>query len=177
MRRCLTLVGYRGSGKSTLGRQVADALGWAFRDCDRVVEERAGRSIRELFATEGEAAFRDLEEHCLNQLLALPEPWVLATGGGCVLRQPNRDELRRSGGLICYLGAPAAVLAERLRNDPQHRPALSGADPIAEVPEHLARREAWYREVADCVLDASRPLPELCAELVERLRPSAGSDC
>lgn len=164
MRR-VTLVGYRASGKSTLAARAAARLGWPWRDADVEAERRVGRPIAELFATEGEAVFRALEVRVLRELLAGEEPLVLATGGGCVLAARNRAVLRERGGLVAYLHAPAAVLAERLRRDAGGRPSLTGRDVAEEAAALLARREPLYREVADLVLDATAPVEKLAEDL------------
>src|SRR5436305_1450839 len=95
-RSSMFLVGYRGSGKSTVARLLAERLGWAWVDADDVLEQRAGRPIRAIFADEGEAGFRDRETAVLADLCRLRRH-VVATGGGVVLRDNNRDLLRRSG--------------------------------------------------------------------------------
>lgn len=160
MLRRITLVGYRASGKSTIGPLVAKRLGWRFIDADRDLEQRLGQDIASFFATHGEAGFRDREAAALLELLATDEPLVLATGGGAVLREANRACLRERGGLVAYLHAPAAVLQGRLRAHAGGRPSLSGKAVWEEVPDILAVREPLYREVAGLVLDATRPVVE-----------------
>ena len=111
----LALIGARGSGKSTVGRLVADRLGWAFEDADEALERAAGRSIAAIFADDGEPTFRDLEERTIAALTGRSR-LVLATGGGAVLRESNRRALRRFG-LVVWLDADPETLAGRLRAD------------------------------------------------------------
>jgi shikimate kinase len=153
----VTLVGYRASGKSTVGPLLAKRLGWPFVDADRDLERRLGQDIAGFFAAHGEAAFREREAEALAELLAGDGHLVLATGGGAVLREANRAMLRRRGGLVAYLHAPVEVLQARLRAHAGGRPSLSGKAVWEEAPAILAVREPLYREVAGIVLDATRP--------------------
>jgi shikimate kinase len=150
----LTLVGYRASGKSTIGRIVADRLHWPFHDADVRIEQHLGTSIAKCFAQQGEAAFRKAESAILVDILAGSEPLILSTGGGAVLAVENRDLLRARGGTVVYLEASAAVLQARLRADAGDRPSLSGADICEEVPAILAKRAPLYHNVAHRVVDA-----------------------
>ena len=167
----LALVGARGAGKTTVGRLVADRLGWRFLDADRVLEARAGRPVAAIFAAEGEAAFRDLEEAVLGDL-AGEGSLVLATGGGAVLRASNRAALRRLG-FVAWLDAPPEVLADRLRADPTERPALTAAGTLAEVAAVLAARAPLYRAVADAVIDTAGRTPAQVAAAVLDARAAA----
>ena len=161
----LTLVGYRGCGKTTVGCLAATALGWPFVDCDQRIAARAGRAIAEIFARDGEPAFRTLEGAALAAELAGEQALVLSTGGGCVLREENRDLLRGCGGLVAYLEVPVAVLAQRLREDRNLRPSLTGKHPADEVAEVLAQRAPLYRAVAHQTFDGARAPAEIVAEL------------
>lgn len=146
----LVLVGLMGVGKSTVGRALAERLGRRFVDTDAVVEARAGRSVREIFAEEGEAAFRDLESDVLREVLAGDEPLVVAAAGGVVLREQNRVELGRRAGRVVWLRADPALLVQRVRAG-GHRPLLDD-DPEGTLRRLEAEREALYREVADAVV-------------------------
>lgn len=168
----LTLVGYRGSGKSTVARLLAERLDVPWIDADTALEERLGCSIAALVEQRGEAAFRDAEAEVLATLLAT-FPGVLATGGGAVLRESNRRLLQESGRPVVWLTAPADTIRARLAADPttrERRPALSGGDVLAEVEVALREREPLYRACADWVIDASRATPAAVAdEIVARL--------
>lgn len=164
----IVLVGFRASGKSTIGRLVAARLGLPFADADAAVEAELGMTIPACFASRGETAFRDAESVVLTRLLTGPQPLVLATGGGAVLRQGNRDALAAAQAFVAYLHAPAGVLQERLRRSAGGRPSLTGADVADEVPALLAQREPIYRAVATAVVDATRPAPDV-ADAIWRL--------
>lgn len=174
----VTLVGYRGCGKTTVARLLAGRLHLPPIDADDVLEARAGRSIAAIIAADGEPAFRDLESEVLAELLAGP-PVVLATGGGVVLREANRVRLRSSGRPVIWLQADAGVIRSRLAADPttaSRRPGLAGADPLAEVADALAIRAPLYAEVATVAFDATSEPPErIAARIMEWLAagPSA----
>lgn len=164
----ITLIGYRGCGKSTVAQILAVRLGVPWSDADAVLENHAGCTIAELIRARGEAAFRDLEATILQRLLAA-EPRIVATGGGVVLRGANRRLLRRSGRPVVWLDAPADVVRARLAADPvtlTRRPALAGVDPLAEVAETLAAREPLYRESADLRVDAAAESPDGLADRI-----------
>ncbi len=161
----LTLVGYRASGKSTVGRLAAARLGWPFIDADTAVEEDLGQPIRAFFAAQGEPAFRAAESTTLQRLLAGNACLVLATGGGAVLSEANRALLAARGGLVAYLHAPAEVLQARLRHNAGGRPSLTGGTVSDEVPAILAVRDPLYRAVANAVIDATRGTTAVADEL------------
>ena len=161
----LTLVGYRASGKSTVGRLAAARLGWPFIDADSVVEEALGQPIRSFFAEHGEAAFREAEAAALTRVLAGNGCLVLATGGGAVLREDNRTLIMARGGLVAYLHAPAAVLQARLSHNAGGRPSLTGASVADEVAAVLAIRDPLYRATASVVVDATRNTNTVADEL------------
>lgn len=155
------LIGYRGTGKTTVGRLLADRLGWTFADCDDHIEAGAGKSIAEIFAAEGEAGFRDREALVLRDL-GTRERIVIATGGGVVLRPENREHLR-SGGSIAWLTARPETVWARLQLDPTsraRRPNLTSAGGMDEVRALMAAREPLYREIAHFTADADAPSPE-----------------
>jgi len=163
------LIGARGSGKTTLARLLADRLGWCWIDADVELERRAGRSIREVFAEEGETGFRDREAELLAELCERPGQ-VVATGGGVILRPSNRDLLRQAGWVV-WLAADVATLCQRLQQDgatAQRRPSLTGAAAAApeEVAAVLRGREPLYRECADLIVQTPKRTPaELVAEI------------
>lgn len=143
-----------GSGKSTVGRQLARRLGLAFHDSDHEIEQRIGCPIRDFFEREGEAAFRDVEESVIQELTLAPSG-VLATGGGAVLRPANRDRLRRAGHVV-YLRSTPEELFRRLRHDSQ-RPLLQVPDPMARLRDLYAERDPLYRESSHFTIDTGRP--------------------
>ena len=170
--RGLVLVGYRGTGKSTVGRLVAERLGRMFVDADATLEERLGRRIREIFTESGESFFRDREQENLAALMLDPGR-VIATGGGVVLRANNRVALRHYGVVVWLTGRPD-VLAERLRLDPSGtaaRPALTPSGTLGEIVDVLKFRTPLYREVADLeVATDERGPSEVADAIVSQLR-------
>jgi shikimate kinase len=162
----LFLIGYRGSGKTTVGRVVAERLGWVFLDADSVLEERYGRTIRDIFAAEGEAGFRDKEATVLADLCTHGE-CVIATGGGFVLRDTNRDLLRQHG-FVAWLSANPVVLLARIQADATtaaRRPPLAGGG-LGEIQELLAVREPLYRACADVEVAVAALSPEQAADAI-----------
>ena len=138
-----------GGGKSTVGRAVARRLGLPFVDADKVVEDRAGCAIAEIFEREGEDAFRQLEADVLGELVA-EAPRVVATGGGVVLRQGNRELLRAQTHCV-YLRVRPETLMHRLRRDTR-RPLFRVADPEARLHELIAERDPLYQQTAAAVV-------------------------
>ena len=173
----LLLIGYRGTGKSTLARRLALRLGWDWLDTDVEVELRAGCSISELFANVGEAAFRDLESAVLAELAAR-ERLVVGCGGGIVLRKENRTLLadwRAVGAAhVVWLRAQAATLAGRLAADTQtvsRRPNLTPQGGLAEIEALLVARQGLYAECAELTVDTDDRAPDdLATEILSRLR-------
>ncbi len=164
----LALIGYRGTGKSTIGKILADRLDRRFLDADLELEARAGRSIVSIFAESGEAVFRDWEEKTLGELVDEHPEAVLATGGGAVLRPSNR-RLLRGFGFVAWLHAEPTELARRLATDLQagtRRPALTSAGTLAEIEHVLATRAPLYEEVADAMIDTLDRTPDETATLI-----------
>lgn len=143
-----------GAGKSTAGRHLAAALHLPFVDSDTEIERRLGTSIRLFFEQQGEAAFRDIEEQVLGELLN-GEPKVLATGGGAVLRENNRRVLRE-GSTVVYLRAMPEELFRRLRHDRQ-RPLLQVANPLKRLRDLFRERDPLYSETAHFTIETGRP--------------------
>ena len=181
----LTLIGYRGTGKSTIAALVARRLGCGWTDADAVLEKKLGCTITALVRERGEPVFRDAEAAVLDDLLASADG-ILATGGGVVLRPENRAALARRGRPIVWLTAPAETIRGRLVADPttaSRRPALvtaadgtASGDPLAEVDAALAARAPLYRDCADAIFDTAVATPEEIADaivawLASRVRP------
>jgi shikimate kinase len=163
----LALIGARGTGKTTVGRLLAARRGWDFADVDDRIEAGAGKSVADIFATEGEAGFRDREAAALAELCARPR-CVVATGGGAVVRESNRP-LIRGAGFVVWLTAAPEVLWARLCADPAtaaRRPNLTAAGGAAEVRALVAAREPLYRALADFALDTGTLSPEAAADAI-----------
>lgn len=156
MNQTIFMVGARASGKTTIGRALADALGMAFVDTDHYMLETSSLTVAEVVASEGWEGFRTRESEALR--IVTQPGVVVATGGGMVLAQANRDFMRERG-TVFYLCAPASLLAARLESSPEsaQRPSLTGRSIVDEVNEVLAAREKLYRDTAHHVLDASAP--------------------
>jgi shikimate kinase len=168
----IVLIGYRGTGKSTVGRLAAAQLDMQFVDADEELEHRAGRTIREIFASDGEAAFRDLEAAVIGDLLA-GDHLVIALGGGAVLRPDNRARIRAAHNRVVWLQAAAPTLNERINADAmtsQRRPNLTSAGGLSEIERLLAIRAPLYRECAEFAVAADDMMPEqVAAEVVSLL--------
>jgi shikimate kinase len=161
----LFLIGYRGVGKTTVARLVADQLGWAWKDADALLEERAGRSIRQIFIDDGEESFRNREAMVLEDLCRL-ENHVIATGGGVILREENRRRL--SKGSVVWLRAPAELLWQRLQADvttAERRPNLAQGG-LAEIEEMLRVRTPFYEACQHFTVDAAILTPEQIAQAI-----------
>jgi|SRR5688500_626362 len=166
------LIGYRGSGKSTVGRKLADRLWQPFVDTDDLVVKKAGKTIGQIFEQDGEQRFRDLETEAVREVCQLQEH-VISLGGGSLMRPENREAIKASGGKLVYLKCDAAELAKRIAADPQTgetRPALTGyGGGVEEIEQLLAQREPIYREMKHAELDVTYLTPEDVVVYVVRL--------
>lgn len=150
----IVLIGFMGCGKSTVGRELQQRLGYPLVDMDQVIEQRAGKPITEIFATEGEAAFRDMETKLLTELKDPEAPRrIISTGGGVVGRQENRDLLKELG-YVVWLHAPVAVILERTAKS-RSRPLLHTDDPAARIQALIEERRPLYQEAAHLRLDTA----------------------
>jgi len=148
------LVGLPGVGKSTVGKHLARGLKLQFVDSDTEIEREIGCSIREFFEREGEACFRDIEQRVIGTLAARPGT-VLATGGGAVLREANRQALRDASTVV-YMRSTPEELFRRLRHD-THRPLLQVRDPLRKLRDLFADRDPLYRKTAHFTIETGRP--------------------
>ena len=166
--RHVVLVGLMGTGKSTVGKRLAVRLGRKFVDTDTRIEESSDRSIRSIFESDGEEAFRDMESQVLVEVLDSSEPSVIAAGGGVVVRDANRQVLRSFS--VIWLRAEPTMLANRLvrsaRRGASHRPLIDN-DPLGKLNEMNRNRSVLYAEVSGTVIDVDGLTPD---EIVERCR-------
>ncbi len=161
------LIGPMGAGKSTIGRHLAELLDKSFLDSDHEIEARTGASISLIFEIEGEAGFRRRETSVIDELTQ-QQDIVLATGGGVVLNEDNRQVLC-SRGVVVYLHAPLEALLKRTHKD-RSRPLLQTEDPRHTLEEILKAREPIYRQSADIVMDTAHRSPLTVArEIVKKL--------
>ncbi|GIX06821.1 MAG: shikimate kinase [Candidatus Poribacteria bacterium] len=160
----IVLVGFMGSGKTSVGRELARRLGWEFVDTDALIERMAGRSIPEIFRERGEPYFRDLESEAIRTATCGTRT-VLATGGGAVLRPENMSRLKAAG-LVVLLDAEAEELYRRVVNEGR-RPLLEVADPLARIRELLEYRRPYYAQ-ADLRIDTTgRPVEAIVEEILK----------
>lgn len=152
--RHVVLVGLMGVGKSTVGRVLASQLGRPLYDSDEMIVERTGRTVREIWTTDGEPAFRAIEREVLLEALAADEPSVIAAAGGVVLRADNRAALRDADARVVWLRAGTDVLTERAAGA-GHRPLLDD-DPGARLARMADERGPLYQEVADAIVSVDQ---------------------
>jgi shikimate kinase len=159
----IPLIGLPGSGKTTVGRQLARRLQLPFIDSDQELEAQLGCSIKDYFAHEGEERFRDAEQQIIDTLTQ-GKPCVLSTGGGVVLRPANRQHLRERGQVV-YLSAHPEELFRRLKRDTT-RPLLQVSDPLVKMRELHAQRDPLYRDTAHYVIETGRPSVAMLVSMI-----------
>jgi len=158
----LALVGFMGTGKSTIGRIVAEQMQFGFVDTDELIEEQIGRSISDIFAREGEAAFRQYEKQALEGL-GRQRNLVIAAGGGLVADPANMESLKAHA-LVVWLVAAPETIWERVQTQ-THRPLLQGPDPMGKIRQLLAAREPAYRQ-ADVFIHSALRAPREVAQQI-----------
>lgn len=167
----LALIGYRGTGKTTIARLLAEQLNWQWVDLDAQIEQTAGCSIAEIFQRHGEPEFRRIESEVLAAHVGLDRT-ILATGGGIVLAPANREQLAKVSAVV-WLTAPAATLWERIQGDAvsrSQRPNLTAQGGLAEIEQLLQVWTPLYRQCATLEVDTlGRSPEEVAAEIVQRL--------
>ncbi|MDR1491779.1 MAG: shikimate kinase [Planctomycetaceae bacterium] len=161
MQKNLILIGYRATGKTSISRQLGETLQWNVADSDRLIEQKAKKSIAKIFAEDGEPAFRNLESEVLFEALQ-KRPLILATGGGLPMREANRILLQQFGKIVWLKASPKTIL-ERMSGDPNTettRPHLTQLPPFEEIQYVLEQRSPIYREIADLEIDTDQKPPE-----------------
>lgn len=161
------IVGPMGAGKSTVGRQLSEALSFTFKDSDQEIQRRTGVDIPTIFEYEGESGFRARERQVIQELVS-EDRIVLATGGGAVLSSENRQDLSARGVVIYLHCSPEQQYARTARD--RNRPLLDTDEPLAKLQELMAEREPLYRQVADMVVSTekrgtSSVVKEICRRL------------
>jgi shikimate kinase len=170
----IVLIGYRGTGKTAVGRKLADRLNLAFFDADDLVEKRFGQSIAEMVAAAGWALFREREREMIREL-SESDHAVIATGGGAILDPGNVARLKHNGRLV-WLRADAQTVLERLQAEPdvRRRPSLTGAGPAEETADVMQARQPFYSKAADLCVDTSgKSLEQVVDEICSRLEEDA----
>ena len=168
----LALIGFMGTGKTSVGRLVAEQLHFDYLDTDELIQSRAGRPIVEIFSTDGEAAFRKMESELVGELAARAKT-VIATGGGLPMNPQNLASLKTHALVVCLWASPEKIW-ERVKNQ-THRPLLHDANPQKKIRELLAAREPFYRQ-ADVLLNTElRSIREVAQQVVYQFRLEASS--
>jgi shikimate kinase len=139
----IVITGFMCTGKTSVGKLLAEKLGYQFVDTDDLIEQRVGMKISDIFAVYGEPYFRDVETEVVKEV-AKKDKFVISTGGGVVLRKVNMDELRKNG-IIINLTAKPETIYNRLKNQPGVRPLLNKPDPMNEIIKLLLQREEYYK--------------------------------
>jgi shikimate kinase len=163
----VALIGFMGTGKSSVGRQVAHLLHFTFLDTDHVIESRMRKTISEIFEQDGEPAFRELERRVVQEL-AFRKRTVISTGGGLPVDERNLASLKSHAFVVCLWASPQKIY-QRVRNH-NHRPLLKEADPLEKIRQLLAARERYYRQ-ADVLLNTEyRNVFEVAQQVVHQFR-------
>ena len=166
----IVLIGFMGSGKSTVGRELHHRLGYPLVDMDHVIELRAGKPITAIFAEDGEETFRDMETSLLEELFEPTAPRrIISTGGGIIVRERNRDLLRQLG-YVVWLQAPVHVILDRTSKN-RERPLLNDPDPADQITTLMALREPLYQQASHLKVDtAGLDCGELATGILESAR-------
>ncbi len=168
MKTNIALIGFMGTGKTAVGRRLAERLGKAFLELDRLIEQKAGKTIPEIFQQDGEIAFRALEIEATIDV-ARRKDTVIACGGGIVLNQINIDRLKKRSTIV-YLTASAEAILKRVSADSNERPLLATADRAAQVERLLKFRRPFYERAADITVDTSGlDVAAVCEKIIARL--------
>ncbi|MBM3823030.1 MAG: shikimate kinase [Verrucomicrobia bacterium] len=163
----LALVGFMGCGKSSTGRMLASLLQFKFVDTDDWIEKKAGKRISEIFATEGEPAFRKLESDVVRELEGL-QRCVISTGGGLIVNPENLESLKKHAMVFCLWASPE-TLYERVKNQ-NHRPLLNDPDPARKIRTLLEARTPAYRNADVLVSTERRSLREVAQHIANHFR-------
>ncbi len=161
----IVLVGFMGTGKTAVGKKLARVLKREFIDTDKIIEDRAGKTISKIFADDGEANFRDLEAEVIKDI-SERNGSVIITGGGAVLRDENINNLKKNGIIFCLKAMPE-VIYNRVKNDTK-RPLLQVENPLEKIKEMLEQRKKYY-EKADCIVDTSEmTVEDVVKEIIKK---------
>ena len=164
----IILIGFMGCGKSSVGRNLAQKLGYVLIDTDKYIEEREARSISSIFAKEGEPFFRELETEVLGELAIAKEDMVLSAGGGLALKEKNRELFKQMGTTI-YLKASPQTIYSHVKGDTK-RPLLQCDDPRKRISELMKEREEFYQKAADIVIDTNdKNIDKIADEIIKKV--------
>ena len=163
----IILTGFMGTGKTTVGIRLAEKLGWTFVDTDALIEQQAGQTIAELFATQGEKAFRQKETE-LAEKLSMKKNLVIATGGGLILNPTNVAILKQTGHIFCLTAPPTEIL-ERVKRQKHIRPLLQDTDPLKKITDLLQQRDYIYQLFSQIPTTGLTP-DELAEKILDKLK-------
>lgn len=167
----LALIGFMGTGKSSVGRMVADQLRFEFLDTDDLIETRAGKKISDIFAQNGEATFRELECQFVEEL-ASRKHTVISTGGGLPVNPANLSSLKQHALVVCLWSSPEKIF-ERVREQ-SHRPLLHDPDPMNKIRSLLAAREPFYKQADVLINSEFRSIREVAQQVILQFRMASG---
>ena len=175
----VVLIGFRGSGKSTVGKALSERLKREFIDCDVWIEKHTELTIKEIFEKHGETHFRTLESKAISELSAM-DGKVIATGGGAALKYQNMQVFKRNGGKIFFLEVGPDTAFARIRGDEttrSRRPALTEKDPYSEVKEQIELRRPYYLKGADVtVLTDGKSIEDVVKEILQHVADAGPDD-
>ncbi len=163
----IALIGFMGTGKSSVGQLVASHLRFSFFDTDHDIEARAGKRITEIFAQEGEVAFRQWEERIVAELVSRTRT-VIATGGGLPTHEQNLTSLKTHSLVVCLWASPEKIW-ERVRGQ-SHRPLLNDSDPLAKIRRLLETREPYYRQADVLINTEMRSVREVAQQVIHQFQ-------
>ena len=173
MKNNVALIGFMGTGKTAVGRTLAERLNREFVEMDSLIDQKAGKSIPEIFAQDGEIAFRELEIEITKEISGRKN-LVIACGGGVVLNKINIDRLRQEG-VIVYLNASPEVILKRVASEEVQRPLLEVYDPILTIREMLKFRKPFYDRAADIRIDTSKlDIDAVAKQIIRKLAEYEG---
>ena len=175
MKTNIALIGFMGTGKTAVGKALAEKLGRSFIELDSLIEQKAGMSIPEIFQQDGEIAFRELEIEVTNEV-SKDKNLVIACGGGIVLNKVNIERLRKSARMV-YLTASPGVILKRVANEEGQRPLLEVDNPTLTIREMLSFRKPFYERAADIKIDTSKlDINAVSEQIISKLKDDESFD-
>jgi len=172
----LFLIGYRCTGKTTIGKAIAAAIEWSFVDADTLLVRECGKPIKEIVDTEGWDAFRRMERSTLKQICTADRQ-IVATGGGVVLDKANIKAMKTSG-MVIWLGATAETIQKRMlqdKNTGNFRPALTDKGRMEEIEDMLLKRNPYYESASDfCIQTDDLPVNEITTQIIQKMKDKIG---
>jgi len=175
MKTNIALIGFMGTGKTAVGKALAEKLGRSFIELDLLIEQKAGKSVAAIFQQDGETAFRELEIEVTEEV-ARDKNLIIACGGGIVLNAVNIERLRENARMV-YLTAPPGVILKRVANEEGQRPLLEVDNPALTIAEMLSFRKPFYEKAADIKIDTSKlDINAVAEEIIGKLKNDESLD-